>query len=76
MQRLLALRVYRNIYSTAERFLVDYAARIDPRQNTANYVIGYFRDRWRFRDPDRLPFRSHSEIDPNMIWREAHLFEE
>jgi hypothetical protein len=44
MQRLLALRVYRNIDSTAERFLVDYGDRIDPRENTANYVIGDLRD--------------------------------
>jgi hypothetical protein len=76
LQSLLSFSVYRDLYTTAERFLVDYGRRIDPETRQSESVIRQFRDDWLFGDPNRLPFRWETETDPNLIWRRAHLSEE
>jgi hypothetical protein len=68
--------VYHEMYYTAERFLLDYDARVDPTNHSSDYLIQHFQQQWLFGDPDRLPFRWGVDANPNIIWRQAHLSEE
>jgi hypothetical protein len=68
--------VYHNLYHTAEHCLATCGARIDPTNHSPDYVIRHSRRHWLFGEPDRLPFRSVTEVDPNKIWRQVHLSEE
>jgi hypothetical protein len=55
------------MYYTAERFLLDYDARIDPINHSLDYLIPHFQQQWLFGDPDRLPFRWGADANPNTI---------
>jgi hypothetical protein len=50
--------------------------RIDPTNVPLESVARHFSDQWLFGDLNQLPFRWNPDLNPNGIWRRAHLSED
>jgi hypothetical protein len=76
LQHLWRLSICTDTCLIRKRFLVAYAKQINSINVPLKSVVRHFRDQWLFGDPNQLPFREDTDLDPNAISRRAHLPED
>jgi hypothetical protein len=76
LQHFWRLSIYTDIYLIAERFIVADAKQIDATNVPFEPVVRHFRHQWLFGDPNQLPFRWDTDLNPNAIWQRTHLSED